>query len=162
MFCADCGATGVARTQWPGSDRLERIGWLLGALPGWIYCAYRHALRAKVCTGCGGANLSRETRASAERHAALAAAGPAALVFESGADPTGWPAHVRDARARLRRAPAWAAAWWLATASTAAPATALLALALIAPDLAQWRRRRSAARCEAWDASGRALRIELA
>ena len=158
MLCGDCGALEDAVTRLPGSDRLERLGWLLGALPGWLYCGVRHALREKACAHCGGGNLVRETRASA----AVSAPPAGEPRIESGPARSPWPEHLRTPRARLRRAPAWAAAWWLAMSAAAVPIGALLALALVAPDAAQWWRRRSAPRCEAWDASGRSLRIELA
>ena len=159
MLCTDCGATEVAVTRLGGSDGLEGVGWLLGGLPGWLYCGWRHALRAKRCARCGSENLWRETRASAERAGTL---GPAPARIERDGGRPAWPAHLRDPRARLRRAPIWTAAWWLG-AAIAPAAGPLLVAALLGVERARaWRAERGPDRPQAWDVRGRPLRIEAA
>jgi hypothetical protein len=51
MYC-NCRVTDFADTRIPGSDEFEMIAWLLGRLPGWLYCAASHVLRGKLCTHC--------------------------------------------------------------------------------------------------------------
>ncbi|MGI9591726.1 MAG: hypothetical protein ACR2P8_10195 [Myxococcota bacterium] len=112
MHCGDCGNTDFADTWLEGSDALEGLGWALGGVGGWLYCAWRFALRRKRCAHCGGEALQRESRASRER-----AAWPAPPHFDSrvlsakgGAI---WPASLRDPRRRLRHGLPHLGAWAL-------------------------------------------------
>jgi len=65
MLCTECFETSHPETSLAGSDRIEMAGWLCFALPGWLYCWWRHALRIKVCGVCGSQSLVREARAAA-------------------------------------------------------------------------------------------------
>jgi hypothetical protein len=156
MLCLDCGVTGFAETRLEGSDGAESLGWLLGGLPGWLYCAWRHALRTKACAACGSAALARETRTSAaEEPCAAPASG--VRVASRGAS-LAWPLPLRDPRARLRAGGAWTAAWALVAAGLPGLGAALASACV----LDQLARQRASPRCRAWDADGRALHIELA
>ena len=154
MLCLDCGTTDYPRTRLPGSDATEAVGWLLGGLPGWLYCAWRHALRAKVCSACGSGALARESRAHA---AASPAAPPGRAAEDALAGDASWPAPWRTPRGRLRAGGGWIAAWALAVAGLPALGAGLGATWLAA----QLARAASAPRCDAWDAAGRSLRIEI-
>ena len=65
MLCTDCFETSHPQTLLAGSDRIEMVAWLCFALPGWLYCWWRHMLRIKVCGVCGGSSLVREARVAA-------------------------------------------------------------------------------------------------
>ena len=81
MLCTDCFETSHPQTLLAGSDRIEMVAWLCFALPGWLYCWWRHRLRIKVCGVCGGSSLVREARVAAanDPHAA-----PQAMHFCAG------------------------------------------------------------------------------
>ena len=100
MLCTECFETSRPRTLLTGSDRIELVGWLCLALPGWLYCAWRHALRTKACAGCGGRSLVREARAAAARHVGAPLA-PAPAVQSLGAR-VRWPQPLATPRQRLR------------------------------------------------------------
>lgn len=174
MLCTDCGVTAEADTLLPGSDRVELVAWLLGAVLGWLYCARRHWLRRKACSACGGTALVREARAAI---ASFVAPPPRAPRILSAGTALAWPAALATPRQRLR---AGAPAAGLATALTAAGLLALLrgvalewialaglvwSLAAVAGSGLEWLRRRGgwagAAGARAWDARGRRLRIEV-
>ena len=87
MMCTDCLRTAEADTLLEGSDTIELLAWCCLALPGLLYCWWRHALRIKICSFCGGRELVREARAAAERRPHPA--------------PSGWQAPVRSAPARF-------------------------------------------------------------
>ena len=97
MLCTDCFETSPPQTLLPGSDRLEWLGWLCLGLPGWLYCAWRHALRVKVCGACGGSSLVREARAAAAR-APLVEPPPVRNLR----GPVRWPRPFAAPRQRLR------------------------------------------------------------
>jgi hypothetical protein len=161
MHCADCGATGFAHTRLEGSDWIEIAGWLLGGLPGWLYCAWRHALRAKICARCGSDALLREARAAAASRPPDAAPSFGARIECHSGTPL-WPHPLHEPRARLRRGLLWLAAWTLAAAGLPGAGT-LLATAVVALEIARDAQLRfGPRRCRAWDALGRPLRIELA
>ncbi len=157
MLCTRCWRTTRPDTRIDGSDRLERLAWCVGGLPGLAYCWWRHTTRRKVCGGCGGEDLIREARAARERSPAP---GPWGGLVRSDAARI-WPPGLRAPRARLRRA-----RWMVAAASLA------LATALAGPAFGAWAlgaaglvlglraRPRRAPPVEAWDASGRRLPIE--
>ena len=157
MFCVDCGHTAFARTRWPGSDAVESIGWLLGGLPGWLFCAWRHALRTKHCAVCGSVALARETRASAARQPCEAPRFP-----PTSGDGRMWPAHLRDPRERLQRGFVCIVVWVLLAVGPPQLAVCSMALWLTAEGAFAARRHVSAPRAGAWDARGRALHIEIA
>lgn len=154
MHCADCRATEVADTRLPGSDDLEALLWLLGGVPGWLYCAWRHALREKRCPLCGGEALLREARASG-------GAGGAARIVSDGVCLRGVGA-LRDPRERLARSPAWLGAWLVFASGAWLLGGALLALSALVAGREIQRLRVGAFRLRAWDAHGRPLRIEAA
>jgi hypothetical protein len=157
MLCADCGHTAVAETRWPGSDVVESIGWLLGGLPGWLFCAWRHALRTKHCAVCGSETLARETRACAARRPLAAP-----HFRRRGRDARLWPSHLRDPRARLQHGVGCVGVWLLLAVGP--PPFAVCAAAMWGMTEASLGAKRRAADTdfEAWDARGRRLPIELA
>jgi hypothetical protein len=134
---------------------VEGIGWLLGGLPGWLLCAWRHALRTKHCAVCGSAALARETRASAARRPV------ASRHFRrSGSDEGVWPPHLRDPRARLQHGFGCVGVWLLLAFGP--PPFAVCAAAMWLATETSLGGRHRAVRCDAWDANGRRLPIELA
>ena len=158
MYCIDCRATDFADTRIPGCDEFEIIAWLLGGLPGWLYCAGRHALRGKLCTHCGSEQLMREARVAATRDPMPA---PRARI-ESRARFARWPAHLRDPRRRLVWGPIWLGAWVLLGTGCGALAIALIGACIAAEGVEICQQHFGRRRCRAWDATGRPLRIELA
>ena len=174
MLCTDCGTTARPDTRLPGSDLREVLGWLCLGLPGWLTCAWRHALRAKVCPVCGGGALVREARARAEREGVAEPSPLAPPRVESRRGPCLWPEAWRQPRARLRRGGALVALGWAWLALQVAPGAHPLAVWLADPvvlglaglwALAEARRlvreRGGREACRAWDARGRALPLEV-
>ena len=53
MLCTECRHMGEPDTVLEGSDRVELAGWCLLAVPGLLYCGWRHLNRFKVCPRCG-------------------------------------------------------------------------------------------------------------
>jgi hypothetical protein len=172
MLCTGCFETSRPKTLLAGSDRVEVLAWLCFALPGWLYCAWRHALRTKACGVCGGTSLIREARAAAARdpQAALAPTPP----VESLRGPLRWPHDLATPRERLHAgAPGvLAGVCCLLSALLAARAPgpgwlpALLLLgslvlgsAWLVRHARQWQRTRA---CRAWLPDGREIQIELA
>jgi hypothetical protein len=158
MFCAECGSTAFAETRLPGSDLVESLGWLLGGLPGWGVCAWRHALRTKHCGHCGSPTLARETRASATRQPSAPPSRALPIAGTTGV----WPSHLRDPRERLRRGATCSSLWALGAAGLPELGVALAVAWLAAEAALALRHRSSAPSCDAWDSSGRPLRIEIA
>lgn len=174
MLCTDCFETSHPQTLLVGSDRLEMLGWLCLLLPGWLYCAWRHALRIKVCGVCGGTGLVRESRAAAARcapAAGRAAQGPVRNLC----GPVRWHRPFATPRERLAAgAPGAAAALGaalLVAAGVPQPlassgfAVCCAALAAVWLGCATWLWRgsqRSPAACRAWTPDGREIHIELA
>jgi len=159
MLCSDCGTTDFADTRLEGSDRLECLGWLLGGVAGWLYCAWRHALRQKRCGHCGGAELVRESRAARER-AAWPAPPHGGPRFTQREGAVAWPPSLRDPSRRLRSGLPCLAAWLLAALGWAPAGAALGAAWLGLEALRATQLRTPADRCRAWDAAGRSLRVE--
>ncbi len=176
MLCTDCGALDHPNTLLEGSDLVEMAGWLCFALPGWLYCWWRHTLRIKVCRDCGGRELVREARAAAAQNPVPEPeSGVVRIVNLAG--PVRWPRGLTAPRERLRQG-TLAVVLWLACLGSAAlslsgwlPADALFA---VAPPLAlagsawvgrqAWRVARvqpALTACRAWDADGQPLRIEF-
>ena len=103
MLCLHCRHLAEPDTVLDGSDRLELLGWAAGVLPGWLYCAWRHLCRAKLCEACGSGELMRESRAIAARLPGQASRATGARIrSERGAD-FPWPRELRAPRGRLRR-----------------------------------------------------------
>jgi hypothetical protein len=157
MYCTDCREIDFADTRIPGRDEFEMLAWLFGGLPGWLYCAVRHALRRKLCAHCGSEQLMREARAAAVRALVLA---PRARI-ESRARFAHWPAHLRDPRRRLVWGPVWLGTWVLFGAGWGPVAGVLIGGCLVSEGFGLCRQL-FGRRCRAWDATGRPLRIELA
>lgn len=174
MICTDCFHVGEPETVLAGSDRLEILGWCLFALPGLIYCWWRHAGRSKICAACGGGALMRESRAAAARRGPVASSGSGRFHSDHGAFL--WPGTLVSPRVRLRSGSVAAAlslvaavAWILGllepgpstTAQVVARGGWLLCAGWIAFQAALLVRERSfAAGCRAWDEQGRPLRLE--
>jgi hypothetical protein len=165
----------VPDTVLVGSDFAELVAWAFLAIPGLLYCAWRHLLRLKVCPDCGGPELMREARAAASRRSpnALPSEGPR-IRNESG--PVRWPRPFCSPRSRLRGGSlgvlfvgAALSAWLLGSLEVAAPTAAaevvrgsgLLALAWLILQLFRVVRARDLlAECRTWDTGGRPLHIE--
>jgi hypothetical protein len=175
MLCTACLHTGVPDTVLDGSDRVELVAWCLLALPGWVYCAWRHLQRGKVCARCGSDALMRESRAAAARRSGWAVDAGDSRVHSRRAG-LAWPRPFGSTRARLRSGSvavlliACAGAAWLAGALELAPATPALQTAGASGLLcASWLARLAyqlarpsgvVSECRAWDARGRPLPIE--
>lgn len=175
MLCTQCFRTAVADTLLPGSDRMEMVAWCALAIPGLLYCWWRHAMRIKFCGYCGSEDLVREARAAAARlpQQALPADGPR-ITDASGR--RRWPRALVSPRDRLRQgatAGVLAAATFVSLAGAtlrviepdiatiAAFAFATLTLGCLAYQAVRISRfQEKLAGCRAWDASGRPLQIE--
>ena len=161
MHCADCRATGPADTLLEGSDWIEMASWLLGGLPGWLYCAWRHQLRIKVCGACGSGALMRESRAQARLHPPQAPLSSGISVANR-SGPSRWPRGLREPRQRLRQGVIWLVAWILTLAGLPAIGGLVAAAFLGREGTRELQRRFGPGRCRAWDAQGRPLHIEMA
>ena len=174
MLCTECFETSHPQTLLVGSDRLEMAGWLCFALPGWLYCAWRHALRIKACGVCGGVELIRESRAAAVRSAPVPGPdvpGPVRNLC----GPVRWRRPFATPRARLAvGAPGALAALLAALVAVAGGSQPLVSGAIAACSIASaagclgygarlWLgAQRGLAGCRAWTPDGREIRIELA
>jgi hypothetical protein len=167
MLCTDCLHVAVPDTLLEGFDVLELLGWLCLAVPGLVYCWWRHLNRHKVCPLCGGMDLVREARAAAARRLpdAEPSDGPRIHTLSQAVD---WPRALRTPRARLRSGSVAAVLLGLALAAHATQAappialgSVLLCVGWIALQLVQVSRMRATLPgCYAWDECGRPLRIE--
>jgi len=176
MLCTACFRTAEPDTLLEGSDLGELLGWCAFAVPGWLYCAWRHAARRKLCAFCGSGELIREARATRRRRSPQAppSHGPRIL---SGSGKVRWPRALETPRERLRHGGAGVASvtalflsWTLRTLSLVdgriATATTLTAILLCASWMLHQiarvsRLRRTLPGCQAWDARGRPIHIEL-
>jgi hypothetical protein len=175
MMCTDCLRTAEAETLLEGSDTIELLAWCCFALPGLLYCWWRHALRIKICAFCGGRELVREARAAAARQPQAAPSRWEARVHSAPAR-FDWPGAFANPRDRLRHGSVIAllAGTFVASLAPAAldPAgggiSLLIAHAAAAASVA-WgayqglrtaQRRSDLSDCRAWDAHGRSIRIE--
>jgi hypothetical protein len=175
MMCTDCNRTAEADTVLEGSDGLEMLGWLCFAVPGLLYCWWRHALRIKVCAFCGSGDLVREARAAAERgpRQAPPSGGPRVRNLSG---PVCWPRALATPRDRLRHggvvallAGALLVDAAIAVVDHAVRDGAVTAAYAIAPLCGGWlayqahrvtHMRATLPGCKAWDRYGRPLRIE--
>jgi hypothetical protein len=175
MMCTDCYRTAEADTVLEGSDLAEIVAWCFFAIPGLLYCWWRHALRIKVCPFCGSGDLVREARAAAAREPRQAplATGPRVCSLDGSER---WPRALAAPRDRLRHggiAASLVGAFALTTALALldlAPRDAAIATAYAtAVACGLWivyqlvrvsQMRASVPGCKAWDRYGRPLRIE--
>ena len=175
MLCTDCFRTAEPDTLLEGSDRVEMLGWCCFAIPGLLYCWWRHALRIKLCPFCGGEDLVREARAAAARAPRQAPASDGPRIFD-GSGTRSWPRALAAPRDRLRHggvvaalAGVWCLSVLLAALEFAAQAPAIAASNSTAAACAAWllyqgvriaKLRATLPGCRAWDPSGRPLHIE--
>ena len=175
MLCTECLELGEPDTVLEGSDRIELAAWCLLALPGLFYCAWRHATRFKVCSRCGSDALMRECRAAVARRQPEARRAGGSRVRSLSSLAIAWPRPFDSTRLRLRCGAIAALFVLLAgcsglmgvldlapplQASQAALASGLLCALWLFHQLQHSRLRCGGAICGAWDADGRALRIE--
>lgn len=175
MMCTLCFETAEPETVLEGSDIAEIFSWLCFAIPGWLYCLWRHTLRSKVCPTCGGESLIREARAAQLRMAPPST--PPRVRSASGA--VRWPHSLASPRDRLLHGGVAAALFGsLALGSllsgpgtlmigpgtfSIGPSTALLWVLSAAWTVFEIGRviRMRAPSCSAWDESGREFQIEV-
>lgn len=176
MLCTECLHVGEPDTVLEGSDRVELLAWCCFALPGLLYCWWRHLRRSKICPECGGDALMRECRAAAARRAPQARAAGGSRFWSSESLGFVWPRPLGSPRERLRNGAvgslllAFGCGAWLLGALDLAPETrsvqAASAGGLLCASWLAWqihqiaRLRGTSDDCEAWDEQGRALRIE--
>jgi len=173
MYCTSCTRTAIADTLLPGSDRIEMLCWCAFAVPGFVYCWWRHWLREKRCAHCGSEALVRESRAAAAR------AGGFDVEASRITDASGrlhFPRALVAPRERLRRGAAAVALGFAALVFAAAqslgwldPRAAVGLAHACAAGTFGWlavqcvrvtRFRGERGRCRAWDAAGNPLPIE--
>jgi hypothetical protein len=164
-MCTQCFHTAEPETLLMGSDRIELAGWLCFAAPGWLYCLWRHSLRAKRCAACGGSALVRQSKAAQARQDAIVAAEfPARICSASGG--LTWPRALETPRDRLRHGGLGILLWISLGLGSAvgwaglAPALSAASAAWVGYEIARVFRLRDPA-CAAWDESGRQLPIHL-
>jgi len=176
MMCTLCFETAEPETVLEGSDLAEMLSWLCFAVPGWVYCLWRHALRSKVCPACGSESLIRESRAAQQR----AAAPSAAPRIRSTSGSVRWPHALASPRERLLHGGITSAligsvglgcwftgrgAWINSPGMLAASPVTALSMGLCAGwlifEVGRLMRTRAPS-CSAWDESGRELQIEVA
>jgi hypothetical protein len=100
MLCTACNETAEPDTVIAGSDLVEMLGWLCLAVPGWLYCWWRHSTRLKVCAHCGSDSLIREARAAQARR--LQTEPRAVQRVRNAHGPDRWPRPLATPRDRLR------------------------------------------------------------
>lgn len=175
MLCTDCLRVSIPGTLLSGSDVAEAVAWCFFAVPGWVYCWWRHLNRIKVCPECGSRELMRESRAAAARNQWDEPRGNAIIRNVSGK--RFWPAPLSSPRSRLRSGVLGtlppSAASIVGILGIAGVLTPELALALIGGCIvwaAGWlisqgvrvtSLRAAFGGCRAWDSHGRPLRIEI-
>jgi hypothetical protein len=175
MLCTDCFRVSIPGTLLHGSDVAEAVAWCFFALPGWVYCWWRHLNRIKVCPECGSRELMRETRAAAARNPWDDPSGDALICNVSGQ--RFWPAPLSSPRSRLRSGirgtlPPSAALIFgiLGIAGVLTPESALALMGgcialtagwLISQGVRVTSLRAALERCRASDSRGRPLRIQI-
>jgi hypothetical protein len=176
MLCTECFETSHPETSLAGSDRIEMVAWLCFALPGWLYCCWRHALRIKVCGVCGSRSLVREARAAAVREPE-ALTEPAPRVSNLNG-PVRWPRPFSTPRDRLHAGAPGVLASLVAllggavTVTSVAPlllpaicfmlSSMLAAAWLVHGGLLWFRTRSRLCGARAWTQDGRTIHIEVA
>jgi hypothetical protein len=175
MLCTDCLRVSIPGTLLSGSDVAEAIAWCFFALPGWVYCWWRHLNRIKVCPECGSRELMRESRAAAARNQEDGPWGQTLIWNVSGK--RFWPEPLSSPRTRLRSGvlgtlPPSAALLFgiLGVCGVLTPERALAVMGgcialtagwLISQGVRVTSLRAAFERCRAWDSHGRPLRIEI-
>lgn len=175
MLCTQCQHIAVPETVLSGSDFAELVGWSCLALPGYLYCFWRHWNRAKACPRCGSHALMRQSRASRARIGSPVLP-PPSIPIRNESGPVRWPAPLQAPRARLRNGFVGTIPSMLAIASCLFGAFGWLSPTVIATLIvlaflssAAWvvhqglqlaRLQTSSARCRAWDDRGKSLPIE--
>jgi len=171
MLCTACAQTDEPDTLVAGSDLVEMLGWLCLAVPGWLYCLWRHGVRLKVCAHCGSNSLIREARAAQARRFPTEPRIVRRVRSARGRDR--WPQPLATPRERLRHGGVGAifiaglVVFGISSATPqasddavgAALAFGALSTVWLIFETARIVRRRSPG-CAAWDASGRRLAIE--
>ena len=171
MLCTACNETAEPDTVIEGSDLVEMLSWLCLAVPGWLYCLWRHSVRIKVCPLCGSDSLIREARAAQARRPRTE---PRAVHRVRNAyGPERWPRALATPRERLRHGGIGAlliaglALFGMLSAIPQPPSNAVGAALSFGALSAIWLTIETArivrlqpSSCAAWDASGRALSIE--
>jgi len=171
MLCTACNETTEPDTVIEGSDLIEMLGWLCFAIPGWLYCWWRHSARLKVCAHCGSNSLIREARAAQARRPRVEPRVAHRVRNSSG--PERWPRALATPRARLRHGGIGALLvaglifCGMLSAIPEAPGSAMGAAISFGTLSAIWLIvetvrivRLQPSRCAAWDAAGRSLTIE--
>ena len=103
MLCTQCYQISVPETVLSGSDFKELVAWCCLALPGFVYCSWRHWNRAKACPSCGSHVLMRESRASLARRDPQGQSLRIPTRIRSESDPVSWPDPFQTPRGRLRQ-----------------------------------------------------------
>ena len=168
-LCTECHEISHPDTVLDGSDRMELVGWLLLAVPGLVYCWWRHAAPSWTCVHCGSEALVRASKRSKD-------APPMRPRVRSRRGEIEWPQALATPRERMLHGGAGAAlfiatlmASWLAAMARVSIGQSLGLSLMFAASWSLWlgyevvRVVRSKARgtgCRAWDGDGRSLRIE--
>jgi hypothetical protein len=171
MLCTACNETAEPDTLIEGSDLVEMLSWLCLAVPGWLYCWWRHSLRLKVCAHCGSESLIREARAAKTRR--LRTEPRAGQRVRNTHGPERWPRALATPRDRLRHGGVGAllvaglVSFGMLNAIPQPPGNAVGAALSFGTLTAIWLiveavriARLQPSSCAAWDASGRALAIK--
>ena len=171
MLCAACNQTDEPDTLIAGSDLVEMLGWLCLAIPGWLYCCWRHHARLKVCAHCGSDSLIREARAAQVRR--FPTEHRVVQRVRNAHGPDRWPRPLATPRDRLRHGGVGAVFvaglvfFGIASAVPQSPDSAVGAALSFATLSAIWLSaetarivRRRFPNCAAWSASGRRLAIK--
>jgi len=171
MLCTACNETAEPDTVITGSGLVEMLGWLCLAVPGWLYCWWRHSVRLKVCAHCGSDSLIREARAAQARRPRTEPRAVQSVQYERGSDH--WPRALATPRDRLRHGGIGAllvmglVAFAMLGAIPRPPESAVGAALSFGTLSAIWLIfeatrivRLQPSKCAAWDASGRTLAID--
>ena len=171
MLCTACNETAEPDTVIAGSDLVEMLAWLCLAVPGWLYCWWRHSARLKVCAHCGSDSLIREARAAQARR--LQTEPRVVQRVRNAYGPDRWPRPLATPRDRLRHGGIGAVLiaglvlFGMLSAVPQPPESAVGAAVSFGTLSAIWLIVETArivrlqpSSCTAWDASGRALAIK--
>jgi hypothetical protein len=171
MLCTACNETAEPDTVIEGSDLVEMLSWLCLAIPGWLYCWWRHSARLKVCAHCGSDSLIREARAAQAR--GLPTEPRVVQRVRNAYGPDRWPQPLATPRDRLRHGGIGAVLiaglvmFGMLSAIPQPPDSAVGAAVSFGTLSAIWLIvettrivRLQPSSCAAWDASGRALAIK--
>ena len=76
MLCTHCGVVCFPQKYTPGSAVTELVLWILGILPGLIYCIWRLASQYEGCPACKAKNLIPVTSPMAQQFLSQLKASP--------------------------------------------------------------------------------------